>query len=371
MRSTILYLLALLIFAASCKKKEYPKDEVVNDPVFYFRGNINGNFLSFNAGDDNFYMFSSSGQDNNGVYNFLGALRRTDCQECGNAFMIQINDVLARGSGQGTDINAAIKPGTYPFFTDNNIPWRVEFKSSFNKTAATYLWDFGDGQTSTLQNPEHVYSRSGTYEVSLRIEAPAPNSCVSFVKNRIRVGNNAFYASFAASNNGSNSVAFVPNLTGGSGPFQFFWNFGDGFTSTLTNPTHSYKNKGSYPVSLRVTDAMGNTCNYNYNYVTQNDVSSCASNMSISRMATAHPNAELGLGAAFVKWQEPGGKIYTSQSVEQDTSSYFKILSVEDFEKNENGRNTKKLKVRLKCTVYDGTQYIRVDNAEAVMAVAY
>lgn len=371
MRLTILYLPVLLLFAVSCKKKEYPKDEVVNDPVFYFRGNINNNFLSFDAGEENFYMFSSSAQDNNGVYNFMGALRRTDCPDCGNAFMIQINDVLSRGSGQGTDINAALKPGTYPFFTDGNIDWRVEFKSTFNKTAASYLWDFGDGQTSTLQSPEHIYARSGTYEVSLRIEAPAPNSCVSFVKNRIQVGSNAFYTSFSATNNGSNNVGFVPNIIGGSGPYQLFWSFGDGATSSQTSPSHSYKNKGSYPVSLHVRDVLGNVCTYNYNYVTQNDISSCASNMTVSKMETADPNAELGLGAVFVKWQEPGGKIYTSQSVDQDTSSYFRIISVEDFEKNENGRNTKKLKIRLKCTVYDGTQYIRVDNAEAVMAVAY
>ena len=48
-----------------------------------------------------------------------------------------------------------------------NIPLTVEFSDSSTGDNLTYVWDFGDGQTSTEQNPTHEYTVAGDYTVSL------------------------------------------------------------------------------------------------------------------------------------------------------------------------------------------------------------
>jgi PKD repeat protein len=66
--------------------------------------------------------------------------------------------------------------------------------------------------------------------------------------------------SYLACNNGSSSaVTFTSSATGGAGPYAYSWNFGDGTTSTLANPTKVYANPGPYTATLTVTDNVSAT----------------------------------------------------------------------------------------------------------------
>lgn len=55
------------------------------------------------------------------------------------------------------------------------------------------------------------------------------------------------------------TVNFHVTVEGGSQPYSYSWSFGDGSTSTLQNPTHTYQTQGNYTASLTVTDAKGNS----------------------------------------------------------------------------------------------------------------
>jgi PKD repeat protein len=55
------------------------------------------------------------------------------------------------------------------------------------------------------------------------------------------------------------TIRFNPDVSGGFAPYSFAWDFGDGSTSTDQYPTHAYNSKGSYTVTLKVTDDQGNT----------------------------------------------------------------------------------------------------------------
>lgn len=55
------------------------------------------------------------------------------------------------------------------------------------------------------------------------------------------------------------SISFSPDIAGGFTPLSYEWNFGDKSTSTETNPTHSYVSTGNFNVTLKVTDARGNS----------------------------------------------------------------------------------------------------------------
>lgn len=370
-RLAICTVLLFLFVLTSCKKETYPVSQVVNDPVFYFKGDVAGQPVSFSAGKDNYYMFSSVAQDNNNVYNFLGTLKQNNCSNCANSLFFQINDYQTSTTNGPTNIDMALKPGVYPFFVDREDSVRVEFKSTYNKIAASYSWDFGDGQTSTDADPIHIYAKKGKYTITLKIQGQGANGCVSTISYSTKIGyTNSSQTSISSTPLSANSIAFSQTSTGVN-PLSYFWDFGDGFTSTQSNPQHSYAVKGAYPVKLRVIDALGDTAMANYNAYTQSDVSSCAANFKIVNVTPIGNQTRLGLSTATIKWVDASGKLFTSSDLLQPDSSSFEILSVEDYEVNENNLRTKKIKVKIKCTVYNGQESIRIDNAEAVIAVAY
>ncbi|MBV9987326.1 MAG: PKD domain-containing protein [Chitinophagaceae bacterium] len=126
-------------------------------------------------------------------------------------------------------------------------------------TANSFRWDFGDGTTQLAGSGSvnHTYSAAGSYDVKLvLIDTNYCNEPDSLVK-KVRLSPTV-KAQFEASPSGCvpYNAVFTNNSLGGT---DFLWEFGDGSTSTLPDPTHLYANTGSYKVRLIATDT--NTCN--------------------------------------------------------------------------------------------------------------
>jgi PKD repeat protein len=121
--------------------------------------------------------------------------------------------------------------------------------SSINATS--FSWSFGDGGTSTLQNPSHIYATSGSYQVCLT----ATSACGSTTQCSTVVLNCPTPATNFSFTNINLNYSFTSLATGG--PTSFFWTFGDGGTSTLQNPTHLYANVGTFQVCLIATNSCG------------------------------------------------------------------------------------------------------------------
>jgi PKD repeat protein len=133
----------------------------------------------------------------------------------------------------------------------------------------SWLWNFGDGTTSTEQNPTHVYKVVGTYDVSLTVAngmgtdtqkktGSTGDTCIAGATGYIIVGN-APVADFSAnpvSGSSPLAVAFTDKSAGAT-PLTYQWTFGDGGTSTASNPSHTYTADGVYTVTLTVTNAFG------------------------------------------------------------------------------------------------------------------
>jgi len=132
----------------------------------------------------------------------------------------------------------------------------VQFTDTSN-TGSIFLWDFGDGNTSSDQHPSHQYLEPGSYNVSLTVTNDA--RCLSSIS---KIGYVEIISPPVASFEMSPSVTTVedPNIVftdRSTGNSFSFWDFGDNNNSTLSSPEHEYADTGSYIVTLVIADSLG------------------------------------------------------------------------------------------------------------------
>lgn len=151
------------------------------------------------------------------------------------------------------------------YAADPNDPLTLTFTdSSFSNSPVTaWAWEFGDGNTAAGTQVTHTYDQPGNYFVTLSITTA--DSCTNFATYHIVVGGGGPFDAPGCS--AMFSFEQLTDSTGTGGfPFQFtdlsmgnpdnwFWNFGDGNTSTQQNPLHTYTEPGLYWVTLTVQDA--------------------------------------------------------------------------------------------------------------------
>jgi PKD repeat protein len=139
-------------------------------------------------------------------------------------------------------------------------PLLVDFYNT-STNAITYLWDFGDGSTSILENPSHTYVNPGNYNVSLTGFGTNANATTNGI-NQIVVlpkplANIQAFPELITEEN--DTVYFADNSLDA---WSWSWNFGDPSSGTnnvssIQNPTHIYGQNGSYNISLLVTNSYG------------------------------------------------------------------------------------------------------------------
>ncbi len=137
----------------------------------------------------------------------------------------------------------------------------VYFTATGSANVDEWYWEFGDGGISYQQNPIHYYPSGNTYTVTLIVTDSTGCSATETDEIRVLPGPTA---DFSYSNVSCTSVAFADESEIPSGYFatEFFWDFGDGFTSDLQNPVHSYTTGiSTYDVMFVVTaDSSGYSC---------------------------------------------------------------------------------------------------------------
>ena len=142
--------------------------------------------------------------------------------------------------------------------TSGFAPLEVSFSDKSTGSPASWAWEFGDGGTSSEQNPTHTYQVPGIYTVKLTTGASCGSDTLTQT-NLIFVRENAKpTAEFSANPN----VGFAPldvqfsNLTAGD-TTSFAWSFGDGGSSAEENPLYTYRNPGIYTVTLTASNGSG------------------------------------------------------------------------------------------------------------------
>jgi immune inhibitor A len=143
-----------------------------------------------------------------------------------------------------------------------DFAWTINFRTvSFEDRtlggdgSKVYLWDFGDGNTSTLTAPSHTYAASGTYTVTLTV---TDSTGATSTQSQDIVIADALAASFAVSVSGA-SVTVTDASTGGA-TLSYSWDFGDGSSAVTGSPaTHTYGSSGTYTIVLTVNSSDGQT----------------------------------------------------------------------------------------------------------------
>ncbi|GMU21003.1 MAG: hypothetical protein AMXMBFR13_10990 [Phycisphaerae bacterium] len=134
-------------------------------------------------------------------------------------------------------------------------PLTVHFTSLAPVQPNTWFWEFGDGLTSTEPDPSHVYALPGQYSVRLTINTPEGNH-VRTRTSYIQV--QGLVADFVGSPAHGVAPLEVQFTDRSSGQVQtWLWDFGDGGSSNLQNPPHTYQAPGAYSVSLTVSGPAG------------------------------------------------------------------------------------------------------------------
>jgi PKD repeat protein len=119
-----------------------------------------------------------------------------------------------------------------------------------------YMWNFGDGTTSTAVNPgTHIYAGSGTHIITLQV-TNAVGNCSSTYADTVSV---PCTAGFSWTGN-QHDISFKASIAMDPATTNYAWNFGDGTTSTLANPSHHYVNQGAYNPCLTVTSTLDSNC---------------------------------------------------------------------------------------------------------------
>lgn len=147
-----------------------------------------------------------------------------------------------------------------PITTRCEPPFTVNFQDLSTGGATGWQWDFGDGNTSTLQNPSHTYTSYGSFNVTL-IATNGFGCTDTIIKpNFIRIQRAIIsIPGLPASGCIPYTITMSPTITSLDVVTSYNWDFGDGGTSTLPNPTYTYIAQGTYTVRLIITTSSGCT----------------------------------------------------------------------------------------------------------------
>lgn len=151
-----------------------------------------------------------------------------------------------------TITNAAQLTAGFAHTTVGENPFLVQFEDESSGDIATWLWDFGDGSTSSLQNPQHLYQYEGAFEVCLTVINAQGNLSSTTCETIVIEAPDLCLADFDFEIVGNDlpGVQFTDVSQGIANTWE--WDFGDGNSSMEQNPLHFYSDSGNYTVQLKI-----------------------------------------------------------------------------------------------------------------------
>ncbi|MEC8967913.1 MAG: PKD domain-containing protein, partial [Bacteroidota bacterium] len=204
-----------------------------------------GNSVVWNFGDGDSSLVSQGSPSHTYLTNglFFPQLTVTDPIGCSSTYTL---DTINSG-GFVADFSCSVLTGCTPL--------TVDFTPT-NSGATSWFWDFGDGNTSNLAHPTHVYTNTGIFDVELTITNAS--GCIDTINYSSLIESYTETINLPQSDSifTCSPFTFNPNVQN-LALTNYQWDFGDGTTASGTNPSHEYQNSGLYTVELAATTPNG------------------------------------------------------------------------------------------------------------------
>lgn len=368
----IAILFYLFVLVSSCKELEEPIS-TASEPMFYLKGKLNIDSLTFVAGDSSYYHYTTHQKDINSIYEFSSEFKRQDCENCDDKIKITIR-AQEKSVGNTISIMDALSFGSYEYIENVELPRhrfiKFELDTALNPVGSStfFEWDFGDGNISREKNPVHYFNSDGEFSVKLDYSNP---SCSGSVVKVVAIQSDTLdpkcKIEFKTSVVNQTEVLFY-NVDSSSSS-NFFWDFGDGNTSNEMTPIHNYAAVGSYLVKLTVNRiALG--CQASMSKVL--DLAQLNCPLSFNYGFTNPPSFDtLNYSKVLVEYTNSSGDYFRSDKITQIIPEFY-INSIEPYENNERNEKTVKFNLNFTCDLMNQTgQTIKLNSIKGKVGVSY
>ena len=174
----------------------------------------------------------------------------------GGNFIVTVTDSAGCSKKDSVFLHSSPTP---PVANFKSSPVCIGVSTNFTDLSSgpptTWNWNFGDGNTSVVQNPTNTYSTAGTYSVTLIVSVGFCGTDTITIPVTVDPLPKASFKDITVCFN--NPTVFTDGSTGNNTISTWDWNFGDGNTSAQQNPSHTYNAPGTYTTSLVVTNNFG------------------------------------------------------------------------------------------------------------------
>ncbi|PED05103.1 collagenase [Bacillus pseudomycoides] len=154
------------------------------------------------------------------------------------------------GANQGMIVR---RKETYHGEVNSAIQFKSDSSKAEDRKIVSYLWDFGDGNTSTEENPTHAYEKEGTYTATVIMKDDKGKESKEQMTVTVERARETYYGEE------NNAIQFKSDSSKAEDRkiVSYLWDFGDGNTSTEENPTHAYEKEGTYTATVTMKDDKG------------------------------------------------------------------------------------------------------------------
>ena len=364
MNRLITYLLFTLIFIGSCKK---PEEVEQPDPVFFFKGEVSGQEVDINAGENQYYMFTTYNKDSLNVHSFVGVLGKEGCAEldfCPGKMTLSIRE---NKGNLPIDDNIQVKkydlrgPVQYLF-----EKYRMTLTSASNPITSQHIYDFGDGTFSNDVNPikEVVNQADSLLNPSLVISSST--GCIGEIDYPVNLASNCNVDFFPRFQGGQLTWSPTPKLNRSE-----LWDFGNGYLPL--GPSNLPPADSIFTACVQSTDTLTGCVSYKCkNVILDSNLVNCVSNFDMLK-EIIYTEDSYDYSEVTLEYEGSQGEKFSSMNFDQPSESYFEITKVEDYKMNLQGNPTKKITVKFQLRLFGEkeSEYLDFITEKSVFAIAY
>ncbi len=375
MNSKLLRLIVLPgILFTTCKKLDVVPDQF-GQPVFFVEATADGEQILWEAGRENYYMYTDFENSLSDVPAYVADFKKTTCDPtCTERIRIKIFHDNPQAPHTEQEVAQALKPGDFTFWDEFIPPQTQKLRLDavpFGQPPFSYEWTV-DGNVIGTSSSEIVDLMPNT-NATIGLKSTDALNCTSQMVKSIDpldLNSCAFTFQVEADSSGGYVIGAVP-INPGVVYTDFLWSTGDTFPVIYVDLRDTLQG-----ITLWAMSSSG--CLYvnwlNFSVINSNPANPgiCSVDFSFKADSTSNPPTPEKFSKVILEYWDATGKYFSSVTSIPFPNQIFEILSVEDFEKNENGLPVKKLEVRFDAMLQsqDG-MLINVKSLKSSIAVAY